>query len=187
MVVALASCASADAGGPGATRDAPWDLLGVSANGRALRLAYDTSGCWWRRPGRPTVSEGQRSVHITIRQSHPPTDACRGIADWTELLVRLRAPIGGRRVEGEPRLGDDSRFSQLRADPRRDTTKAVVPRVVGLAHTDAVRVLRLQHFRARAATAGQEVAWQRPRPGAPIPWDGKGAVSTVLLGLAPDG
>jgi hypothetical protein len=187
MVVVLASCASTDAEGSGATRDAPWELLEVSANGRALRLAYDTSGCWWRRPGRPTVSEGQRSVRVKIRQSHPPTDACRGIADWTTLLVRLHAPISGRRVEGEPRLGDHSRFSDLRAEPRRDITKAVVPRVVGLAHADAVRLLRLQHFRARAATAGERVAWQRPRSGTPIRWDGRGAVSTVLLGLAPQG
>ena len=183
VVGAITSCASADAGGSGETRDAPWELLDVSGDGRALRLAYDTSGCWWQRPGRQVIDEGQRSVRIEVRQSHPPTDACRGIADWSQLVVRLRAPISGRRVDGEPRLGDKIRFSQARVNAPRDATDIEVPRVVGLAREDAVRLLRLQHFQPRPPSRGARVTAQRPTPGTRIRWDGKGAVSTVRLSL----
>ena len=97
--------------------------------------------------------------------------------------MRLRAPISGRRVDGEPRLGDKIRFSQARVNAPRDATDIEVPRVVGLAREDAVRLLRLQHFQPRPPSRGARVTAQRPTPGTRIRWDGKGAVSTVRLSL----
>ena len=137
-------------------RDAPWMLLGVSADGRTLQLVYQGGGCL-EEDGRPQVVEHPDRVAVRIRQTAfvpGEGEACTADLRFVPLDVRLAAPIAGRRVRGGP--------------PFREHLAAVrVPRVVGLDRADALGALRARHLRAR--TAGRRrrgrVAAQSPRPG----------------------
>jgi hypothetical protein len=161
MVLVLAAATSALAFTE-QQRDAPWALLGVSANGRSLVVGYESGGCLID-DGHPVVSESKRGMVVTVRQSARVPgagEACPADLRLPRVSVSLRAPLNGRRVQGGPR----SEALYVR-------TPGVVPRVIGMDRRDAIAALRAQGFRVK--TLGRvrrgEVVRQRPRPGAVTP------------------
>lgn len=140
-------------------RDAPWVLLGVSADGRSLVVGYESGGCWLD-DGRPVVSESKHGIVVTVRQTGRVPgegEACTAEMRLPRVSVSLGAPLNGRRVQGGPR----SQEEYVR-------TPGVVPRMIGMDRRDAIAALRAQGFRVK--TMGRvrrgKVVRQRPRPGA---------------------
>jgi hypothetical protein len=137
-------------------RDAPWVLLGVSADGRSLILGYESGGCL-RDDGRALVSENEDRIVITVRQTDVVPgqgEACPMDLAMPRTTAQLTRPIAGRTVEGGPRF-------TVHWPP------GPVPRVIGLDRADAIAALRAQGHRARTVgrvRRGRVVA-QRPRPG----------------------
>jgi hypothetical protein len=146
----------------------PWELVDVKRDRRALKLVYDSGGCM-RRDGRATVTETATSIEISVDQGQvvamdtPGGEfACTGELLLLPLVVRLDAPVAGRRVIGGPR-------SQTVQWSRRTITPdgrglPLAPRVLGLDAQDARALLKAQHITAAGARRGRVVR-QVPAPG----------------------
>jgi hypothetical protein len=125
-------------------------------------------------PPTAVVNQTRSAVRIRVFVRHPERSRlgqahCGG--HW-ELAVRLPAPIDGRRIEGQS-WPSQPHFGSLRGRLRG------LPRLLGLAPGQALRVLRLEGFHARLTGAGREVVSQFPgwglvnqRTGRPDPYDG---------------
>lgn len=152
-----------------------WELQGVGRQPNVLRLVYGSGGCG-RDDGWAIVRETRESIHLETRQhtvvavEGAEPLGCTSDFRFVRIVVRLDRPVGGRRVEGGPRLGED-----IWGGGR-------VPRVAGLAPGDAVHVLGRQGFLARTAgdPTGRVVA-QRPKPGTRVRTEGKRVLGTVRL------
>ena len=141
-------------------RDAPWRLLGVSTDGRSLRLGYEGGGCL-RADGRPSVAEEKRRVVVTVDQTGlmpGEGEACTTELRFYYVNATLSRPLAGRRVAGGP-------------PSRLQFPTGAVPRVVGMDRRDALSALRGQGFRSRTVgrTRRGMVVRQHPRAGTPIP------------------
>ena len=151
------------------TRDAPWQLTGISANGRTLRIVYEVSGCL-HDDGTPVVDESAPdAVRITVRQTVDtgPYVVCALFLAYHPLDVPLATPLAGRRVAGGPDLAAAS----LR--PER------MPRVIGLRRADARRALERQDIATRVlGRAGGVIRAQSPEPGRTLP---SGRLRATLL------
>jgi PASTA domain len=155
----------------------PWELRDVKRNRRAVKIVYESGGCL-RRDGRATVTETSSSIKIAVDQGQvvamdtPDGEfACTDELRFLSLVVRLSAPVGGRRVVGGPR-------SEFVDGPHRFTTAPggrlipLAPRVLGLAAQDARALLERQGIEATGARRGRVVS-QSPAPGSRV---GRGGV-----------
>lgn len=136
----------------------------VSANGRTLTLAHDGGGC--RGEGRAGVRETEGSVVLTVLQQDlsEGADACTADLTISELPVRLRRPIGGRRIAGKG-YGSLRHDVPLMRPAEKGVIRQVAPRLVGLSAEDARRALRGQALTAQfiGGDEGRVVA-QAPAP-----------------------
>lgn len=150
------------------TKNANLSLLHIGRDGRTLVFNDSYGGC--EGPARVRrVRESRSSVTIVARRREAvPEDTgkpnefegCPGVLRGRKLRVRLRHPVRGRRILGTGRIGFGS--------------YQVLPRVVGLAPTDARRLLRAQDYRTRIVYIGRDrfpsrVAGQSPAPGKASP------------------
>jgi hypothetical protein len=155
------------------TRDAAWQLLGVSADGRTLELGYEGGGCL-RPDGRPRVAETKHRVTIAVRQTVDVPgagEACSLELRRYRTSVVLDSSLDGRRVVGGPAFDFDF--------PVR-----TVPRVLGMDRRDALKVLRQARLSRKIVSRVRhgKVIRQRPRPGASAS-DPQGHRVTVRLRL----
>jgi hypothetical protein len=151
---AVGAGGSAVAGGQPDSRvvAAPWQLVGAE-DGRTLKLLYETGGCY-HGDGRVVVRESQTAIRLTVRETESTSEACPAFSRPLPLTAKLAGPVEGRFVDGPART-------------TLTTSSDRVPRVVGLAPSDAARVLgeRGYHVRTRGIWTQGKVASQRPRAG----------------------
>jgi hypothetical protein len=150
-----------------------WELLEAGADGQSLILRY-LAAHRGRGPARVLVRESARTIAITVEQSvlEEGVDlrgsgvAVTGARRVPIKEVALEAPIGGRRLEGEGMSEGALRSLGYPTRPGPGTLLIpVVPRVVGLACSDAVCVLGRQGFPAMVIGEGSTVLEQRPERG----------------------
>ena len=130
-----------------------WSLAAAGADGRSLIVVYEAGGC--SQDGRVIVSETKREIGIEVRHTVALTGACPANTAPKALVARLDAPVSGRFVTGQNRLGPGPMPGWK------------VPRVRGLSPPDAARVLGEHgyHIRTRGRRTTGKVALQYPRAG----------------------
>jgi hypothetical protein len=170
LVVPLVTAADASAFRH-TTERAPWTVIDVSKHGRALRVSYIGGGC--AGAAKAHVTETRDAVGIRLDQAVavPENDheGCTADLVYYSLVVRLKDPIDGRRLRGQARgtKAAGLTLGLFRLDSQ-ERIIWLVPGVVGLAPSDARRLLRLQGYRRfairRAAGCAQraQVAAQWP-------------------------
>lgn len=132
-----------------------WIVLEAGPGARSLVIEHLTPTC---RIGlaRALVRETRATVAIRILQrvaTPAHRNGCLQDAVSPRLTVRLRSPIGGRRILGEglPRplgLGSVAYLTRSMADPPHPAIALpLVPNVVGLATPEAIEVLAREGFR----------------------------------------
>ncbi len=164
-----------------------WQLADVGRRGRTLKLFYESGGCGHDN-GRAKVEEGRTTIEIGVRQDETTgivgeeNFGCTDDLRTPPLRVRLSRPVGGRRVEGGPRMGPYTRrASRLRELPN-GYLQWLVPNTVGLSPGDAVDLLGDQGLRARTTGHAQgRVVAQRPKAGKPPLKDQRGRQQAVVL------
>jgi hypothetical protein len=138
------------------TQRAPWTLIDVSRDGRALRLEYTGGGC----AGQAKAHVVETGEDVTVRLDQPVAipendhEGCTAELRYFSLNVRLKHPIDGRRVLGHARGSDAVAAALGLFRIEGDRIVWLVPRVVGLAPHDARRLLRLQGYRKLAVRRG---------------------------------
>jgi hypothetical protein len=167
-VVAMAALAGGVGGGDISDRPLDWALAGVGAGGRTLVVQPGVYGGCDR--GTPRVSVRERRsrivVTVTVRSVQGPEVVCPAIARYAPARsVRLARPVSGRPISGDLQADAPGFVLESRTPT---SARPRVPRVVGLASSDARLVLCA--WRIRAVTVGPthrgRVVGQRPRPGA---------------------
>jgi hypothetical protein len=148
VLLALVAPAAAQ-GFRNTTRRAPWALVDVARDGRAVRVDYLGGGCEGEAKARVIETRADVSIRLDQAVSIPEGDreACSADLVYYSLVVHLRHPIAGRRIRGH---AGGSRAAAAALHLFRlhgDRVIWLVPRVVGLAPHDARRLLRLQGFR----------------------------------------
>ena len=154
---------------PTSTTNLPWVVLESGADGQSLIVQHL---CAARGAGRPRVLVRESARSIAIRVEQPVLQAgvdlrrlgvaFTGARRVPTKEVVLKAPIGGRRLEGEGMSERAIRSHQYLTRPGPGTLLIpVVPLVVGLACSDAVRVLGQQGFPAVVISEGSTVLEQR--------------------------
>lgn len=150
------------------TVDARLKLVHVGRDGRTLVFTDSYGGCQGR--ARVTQVHETRSS-ITVRASRPesvpeprpegePQEGCTDELRLAQVRVRLRHRVRGRRILGVGYGSSDLSFGA-----------PAVPRVRGLAPTDARRVLKARAYRTRtrylrhADRFPSRVVAQSPAPG----------------------
>jgi len=171
MTAALASSASVTSAAETVWTRAPisWSLVQAGPRERSLEIAYEYGGC--ERSPEATAREYANGVSITLTTESPPANTiCPEFARVGTGRVALRAPLHGRRVLGTWTVSNGTPVAGRR-----------VPRVIGLAPSDALRVVderatmpRL-HASVRVRHVGHgrpRVTWQSPAAGAEAPVSG---------------
>jgi hypothetical protein len=142
-----------------ACMDFPWQLAEVGPGARSLVIGLP---CIPYRSGtvpRPVVvtdeSRSQIRIHVFIRHRALVRPgrfhaACNGFE-----VAKLRAPIEGRRLIGQS-LPPQLTFAQL------STRMAGVPRLLGLAPAQAMRLLQVQGYHAQLTGSGRQIVAQTP-------------------------
>lgn len=165
-----ASGSAAEVQGSWTTSAAEWDVLEVSADGRALAIGYRTDSCGERNAHVVVVRESARTVTLALPYEsavYPSTISCPA-PTMKIAAARLRRPIAGRQVLGRSRT--------VLAEPRavfgntEAGTEVKVPRVVGLAPADAKHALDVGYLRGTAQSTRKSpgltrVAAQKPAAG----------------------
>jgi hypothetical protein len=148
-----------------------------------LQLAYQGDGCE-RDDGRAIVEESAQRIAIRIEHTDGQDGfPCPSIPRVHRLRVTLRAPVAGRPIIGAtlaPRGFNGVSGRRLEGL----VTLLVIPRVIGLAPTDAARVLRRQGFAAttpRSAPGDPRPAITEQLPTAGIAVGGPGGPVRVRL------
>jgi hypothetical protein len=165
-VVAMAALAGGVGGGDISDRPLDWALAGVGAGGRTLVVQPGVYGGCDR--GTPRVSVRERRsrivVTVTVRSVQGPEVVCPAIARYAPARsVRLARPVSGRPIGGDLQA-DAPGFVLDSSVPRSAGPR--VPRVVGLASSDARQVLCAWRIRTAPYRGGGRVVGQHPRPGA---------------------
>jgi hypothetical protein len=124
-------------GSPAASARA-WELVQVGPHERSLEMRYGRGAC-----ETATVHNRQtrRTVGISVsyvREHLTGNEMCPAIAYVTTLKIQLSRPLAGRRVEGEEKIGLRGPYSPT----RNGSSYRVVPRLTGLAPSDAKILLR---------------------------------------------
>jgi hypothetical protein len=146
-VIALLAAAALGA----APQPVPFEVVSVSFDLRTLTVAYESGPCWQgnRRVG---LREDARAITLAVADTR--VDGCTHPPRYRRLHVRLERPVGGRSIEGAPRIA---------AAPQLERRTA--PRVLDFAAGDARRALALQGFRTRSiGRTNGTVAFQSPLP-----------------------
>jgi hypothetical protein len=146
-----------------------WRLLDVKRDRDALKLGYLSGGCF-RGDARATVTETASTIEIAVDEGEvvaidapEQQPVCPADIRFGRLVVRLDAPVRGRRVLGSSPLEQflvPSRF----VESARGDMITLAPRVAGLAAPDARALLKAQIIAATGARRGRVVR-QVPAPG----------------------
>jgi hypothetical protein len=154
------------AGGPVPTdRPLDWAVAGVAAGGRALVIQPGIYGGCDQGTPRVSVRESASDivVTVTVKSVQGPEVACPAIARYAPAQrVRLGRPVAGRPVSGDLQA-DVPGFVLSSRTPQ--NTRPRVPRVVGLASSDARDALCAWGIRTAPYRGGGRVVAQTPRPG----------------------
>jgi hypothetical protein len=144
------------------TERAAWSIVDVARDGRSLVVGYNGGGC--RHEATARVLESTSGIWIRLDQAvsvpEGENEACTLDLRYYTLRIRLRAPVAGREIHGHAH--------GRRARGAVPAYRRTVPRVTGLAPSDARHLLRAQRLRvnvAKAATcaARAQVVGQTPR------------------------
>jgi hypothetical protein len=166
MLGALAAMAVLAGGPVPVDRPLDWALGGVGGGARSLVVQPGVFGGCDQGSPHVSVRESRSDivVTVTVKTVQGPDVVCPAIAKYAPAqTVRLAGPVAGRPVSGE--LQSDRPGFLLEA--RTPTSGAPrVPRVVGLASSDARQVLCSALIRTAPYRGGGRVVAQRPRPGA---------------------
>jgi hypothetical protein len=128
----------------------PFEVASTGLDLETLAIAYETGPCW---QGKPLLGLEERPRVIRLSLERERMDGCSGSAGYRRLSVRLRRPVGGRRIEGAPGI------------PRGALDRRTAPRVLDLDFRDARRALAAQGFRTRRVGRQRgTVAFQSPLP-----------------------
>ena len=106
VVAALAGCGGGDGGGsPGRPPDGqpvPWLRAAPAADGRTVRIGYESDPC--TRARRAAIEESEDSVTVTLLDpDRDPDQACVALVKPGCAEVRLESPLAGRElVDGAP-------------------------------------------------------------------------------------
>jgi hypothetical protein len=157
--IALLACVGLASAFTPRERDAPWQLAGVSADGRTLHLMYEGGGCL-EADGRPVVTETDAAVTIVVHQTQQVPgegEACTLEIRNLRVDAQLAAPVAGRRVLGGPPFASFVKPTRM-------------PRVTGLRRYDAARLIERCGLTVKLrGPRGGTVVRQRPRAGAAMP------------------
>jgi hypothetical protein len=130
----------------------PFEVASVSEDLRTVSLAYETGPCW-QGDRHLVVQESRRVIRVILEREH--IDGCTARPSYRRFAVRLRRPVGGRRIEGAPRIERGLVALQRRT----------APRVIDLNLGDAQRAAAVQGFRTRPVGRPHgTVAFQSPLP-----------------------
>lgn len=148
-----------------------WDVAGIGASGRTLRLVYTSGGrcggTFLRTHSR--VSEGPTAVTIELFDvvDFPPPCTAVGIPP-RPVYVTLNAPLAGRSIKGRIAFPGSTVPVGPPVHPPADPDFLIrVPRVVGFSVWEARRViwrsgLNVQIRRSRRSVARTQVVAQAP-------------------------
>lgn len=177
MATAPSGCGLSD--DPGTkTVTVPWTVLETGPGARSLVLRWRAAPCGVEK-GHPVAAETATSISIRVEEKvqRKPV-VCTSDLYTPTGTVRLHTPLAGRRITGPmARIGRtyDGRpvplahpqdwLTYLLKDRRFHALLPEAPRVLGLAPSQAVRVLALQGFRTRVSGHGREVVAQDPGRG----------------------
>jgi hypothetical protein len=166
MLAAIAAMTVLAGGPTPVNRPLDWALAGVGARGRALIVQPGVYGGCDR--GTPEVAVRETAsditVTVTVRSVQGPEVVCPAIAKYARpQTVRLAHPVAGRPVSGHLQAHAPGFLLQSRT-PTSGAPR--VPRVVGLASSDARQVLCSASIRTAPYRGGGRVVAQRPRAGA---------------------
>jgi hypothetical protein len=132
----------------------PFELLSVGSDLRTLTVAYEAGPCWQGDP-QASLTGTSRAVRISVAAER--VEGCTGPVEHRRLQLRLRRPLAGRPIEGEPRI----------AAPTPDLARSTTPPLLDAGLADARRALALQGYGVRVIGRQRgTVAFQSPRPGA---------------------
>lgn len=84
-------------------RAAPWRDPMVSADGKTIRVRYETGAC--ATLARVDVGESAESVTITIVERQKTSGDCQAIGYLKEETIALESPVGDRRLVDGARPG----------------------------------------------------------------------------------
>jgi hypothetical protein len=153
-------------GSPAASAGAWWKLIQVGPHERSLEIKYDV-GC-----ERVAVHKVENRRRVAIWISRRPdvstgNHVCDAKEDTRTAKIRLSRPLAGRRVEGSQKI--ESEEGPYRP-ARNGTSYPVVPRLTGLAPSDAKILLRGLRLHAAFREVGRStglprVGSQSPAPG----------------------
>lgn len=150
----------------------PWWLIEVGPAARSLEIGYEFGGC--TGPGTPRAVQSRLTVAVSVLSQEALVGVCPAIAAIGHLSVALSAPLGGRHLKGGT-AGNGMTGPFLPGTGQVGGTLAV-PRLVGLAPSDASFLLAGLQLRASMHVIGREhglprVISQSPAPDSPIPGD----------------
>jgi hypothetical protein len=133
-----------------APEPAPFEVLDVGLDLQTLTIAREGGPCYTDED----LSVVENRETIRIRAVRTFVEGCAAPASYSRTVVPLRRRVGGRGIEGEPRL------------PAGTFRPRLVPTVLDMRAADAVRALRTQDFEPRRiGHARGAVAFQSPLPG----------------------
>ncbi|HEU4656768.1 MAG TPA: hypothetical protein VFR97_04560 [Capillimicrobium sp.] len=148
-------------------RQIEWTLAGAGKGARSIVVQPGIWGGCDQGPPKVRVTESETEIAVEAVVLEPEgveSMICPAIAGLSEPeRVRLEAPVGGRRVVGPQRI-----VRPGAAIPQVPGAVPAVPRVVGLAASDARGVLCGWRVRARGARGDAVVTAQRPAAGTPL-------------------
>lgn len=132
-----------------APEPAPFEVLDVGLDLRTLTIGYENGPCY--RDVDVVVVEDRETVRISVVRTF--VEGCAAPASYSRTVVRLRRRVGGRAIEGEPRLPSGT------FHPR------AASRILDMRAADAERALRTQGLEPRRLGRPRgTVAFQSPLP-----------------------
>jgi hypothetical protein len=165
-LAAMAALAGGAGGGQVVDRPLDWALAGVGGGGRWLLVQPGVFGGCDQGSPKVSVRESAADVVVTVsvKTLQGPDVVCPAIAKYVApQTVRLARPVAGRPVSGQLQSVRPGFLLESRTPTSRTPR---VPRVVGLASSDARQVLCSALIRTAPYRGGGRVVAQRPRPGA---------------------
>jgi hypothetical protein len=158
---------------PEVTAPVAWGVGQVGRGERTLQLIYAITSC--ATPG-ATVTIAETSATVTIgveQETHPYEQCISAVYPVGTATVRLARPLAGRKIVGA--LDDLPDHAVPVVPPvivatRHQRQVQVVPRLIGLAPSDALQALKISGLRTHfcnvpPATGLPRVVAQRPAPG----------------------
>ncbi len=129
---------------------ASWSVVAAGPQERSLEIEVHFGGCNQKGDFHATVTETPTSIGVSVLTSvsrptetppGAPRDACPLNFVSGARQVPLAAPIAGRRFYGLPAQGAPGPLPEPFLSPGALPTQTAVPRVIGLAPSDAKRIL----------------------------------------------